>query len=218
LNSSLFEVSWEVANKVGGIHTVVSTKARTLVERYGDHYIAIGPWLLSNERQDESFEAEPGLEDFAESCRALGVPIRIGRWKIPGRPRTILVEFSSLFAQKDPILSGLWDRHQVDSITGGWDYVEPVLFGWAAGIVIERWWQEFIAPQRGKAVAQFHEWMTGSGLLLLESRVPAIGTVFTTHATMLGRALSATGHSPEDGLGEKRPRTLLAENARDLEK
>ena len=203
MNSSLFEVSWEVANKVGGIHTVVSTKARTLVERYGDQYIAIGPWLLSNERQEEAFEPEAGFEDFAESCRALGVPIRVGRWKIPGRPRTILVEFSSLFAQKDPILAGLWDRHQVDSITGGWDYVEPVLFGWAAGLVIELWWQEFIAPVRGRAVAQFHEWMTGSGLLLLESRVPAIGTVFTTHATMLGRALSATGHSPEQGLGTK---------------
>ena len=200
MNSSLFEVSWEVANKVGGIHTVVSTKARTLVERYGDQYIAIGPWLLSNERQEEAFEPESGFEDFAESCRALGVPIRVGRWKIPGRPRTILVEFSSLFAQKDPILAGLWDRHQVDSITGGWDYVEPVLFGWAAGLVIELWWQEFIAPVRGTAVAQFHEWMTGSGLLLLESRVPSIGTVFTTHATMLGRALSAT----------RRPGVLLA--------
>ncbi|HTF88825.1 MAG TPA: alpha-glucan family phosphorylase [Planctomycetota bacterium] len=205
MNSSLFEVSWEVVNKVGGIHTVVSTKARTLVERYGDHYIAIGPWLLANERQEEAFEPEAGFEGFAESCRALGVPVRVGRWKIPGRPRTILVEFSGLFAQKDPILAGLWDRHQVDSITGGWDYVEPVLFGWAAGMVIELWWQEFIAPAHGRAVAQFHEWMTGSGLLLLESRVPSIGTVFTTHATMLGRALSATGHSPEEGLGTKTP-------------
>ncbi len=203
MNDSLFEVSWEVANKVGGIHTVVSTKARTLVARHGDNYIAIGPWLLSNERQEEAFEAEAGFEDFAESCRSLGVPIRVGRWRIPGRPRTILIEFSSLFAQKDPILAGLWDRHQVDSLTGGWDYVEPVLFGWAAGLVIERWWQEFIAPSRGRAIAQFHEWMTGSGLLLLESRIPAIGTVFTTHATMLGRALSATGHSPEQGLGDK---------------
>lgn len=205
MSSTLFEVSWEVANKVGGIHTVVSTKARTLVERYGDSYVAIGPWLLSNDRQEQAFEPEPGFEAFAESCRALGVPVKVGRWKIPGRPRTILVEFSSLFAQKDPILAGLWDRHQVDSLTGGWDYVEPVLFGWAAGLVIERWWQDFVAPQHGRAVAQFHEWMTGSGLLLLETRVPAIGTVFTTHATMLGRALSATGHSPERGLAGRTP-------------
>jgi phosphorylase/glycogen(starch) synthase len=129
---SLFEVSWEVANKVGGIHTVVSTKARTLVHSYGDQYIAIGPWLLSNEGQEQAFEPEPGFESFAESCRALGVPIKVGRWKIPGRPRTILVEFSGLFAQTDPILAGLWDRHQVDSLTGGWDYIEPVLFGWSS--------------------------------------------------------------------------------------
>ncbi|MBK8179666.1 MAG: alpha-glucan family phosphorylase [Planctomycetes bacterium] len=208
MNTTLFEVSWEVANKVGGIHTVVSTKARTLTQRFGDQYVAIGPWLLSNERQEEAFEPEAGFEEFAESCRALGVPVRVGRWRIPGRPRTILVEFSGLFAQKDPILAGLWERHQVDSITGGWDYVEPVLFGWAAGMVIERWWQEFVAPSHGRAVAQFHEWMTGSGLLLLESRIPSIGTIFTTHATMLGRALSATGHSPEEGLGERTPEEL----------
>ena len=27
----IFEVSWEVCNKIGGIHTVISTKSLTLV-------------------------------------------------------------------------------------------------------------------------------------------------------------------------------------------
>src|SRR5687768_11666017 len=141
---TLFEVSWEVCNKVGGIHTVVSTKARTLTQRLGDRYIALGPWLLSNQQQERAFEPESGFESFAESCRALGVPIQVGRWRIPGRPRTILVEFSKLFEQRATILTGLWDQYKVDSLTGGWDYLEPVLFGHAAGLVIERWWQEYL--------------------------------------------------------------------------
>ncbi|TAJ11138.1 MAG: alpha-glucan family phosphorylase, partial [Planctomycetota bacterium] len=202
---TLFEVSWEVCNKVGGIHTVLSTKAKTLVERMGDDYVAIGPWLMSSQSGPSMFEEEPGFEEFGERCRAMGVPVRVGRWKIPGRPRTILVEFSGLFAQKDGILSGLWERFHVDSLFGGWDYVEPVLFGHAAGLVIEKWWQERLAPQRGEAVAQFHEWMTGSGLLYLGAHVPAIGTVFTTHATMLGRSIASRGVQPVEGLAGRTP-------------
>jgi len=204
---ALFEVSWEVCNKVGGIHTVVSTKAKTLVSRFGDQYIAIGPWLLSSGQAHvrEQFEEESGFEEFSESCRSLGIPVRIGRWRIPGRPRTILVEFSSLFAQKDAILSGLWERHQVDSIAGAWDYVEPTLFGHAAGIVIEKWFRERLDPRRARAVAQFHEWMTGSGILHLEDNAPEIGTVFTTHATMLGRSIASGGVSTEAGLEGRTP-------------
>jgi phosphorylase/glycogen(starch) synthase len=199
---TLFETSWEVCNKVGGIHTVVSTKAKTLVERFGDEYVAIGPWLLSGAaaRDEDVFEEEAGFEEFAEGCRALGVPVRVGRWKIPGRPRTILVEFSGLFAQKDAILSRLWEAYRVDSLFGDWDYVEPVLFGHAAAIVIEKWHAERTLPARRGAVAQFHEWMTGSGMLRLKEHAPSIGTVFTTHATILGRSLAAGGVTPLEGL------------------
>ncbi|MFO1052182.1 MAG: alpha-glucan family phosphorylase [Planctomycetota bacterium] len=198
----VFEISWEVCNKVGGIHTVLSSKAKTAVARYGDDYITVGPWLLSDTHRRSAFEPEAGHEAFVDACRALGLPVQIGRWNIPGRPRCILVEFSSLYAQKNDVLARLWEDSQVDSIEGGWDYVEPVLFGWAAGKVLEEYWERYIAPGHRRAVAQAHEWMTGAALLYLKRRVPAIGTVFTTHATMLGRALSSLGQSPEDGLGE----------------
>lgn len=201
----LFEVSWEVCNKVGGIHTVMSTKAKTLVERLGDDYVCVGPWLLNNPESDRAFEESPGFEAFAESCRALGVPVRVGRWRIPSSPRVVLVEFSGLFESKDDILAKLWETYGVDSITSGWDYHEPVMFGHAAALVIERWYEEFLAPRRQVAVAQFHEWMTGSGLLELKRNQPAIGTVFTTHATMLGRSLSSTGVQPEAGLAGDTP-------------
>lgn len=184
----LFEISWEVCNKVGGIHTVLSSKAVTAVEQYGDDYITIGPQLLGGTGALPPFDEEPGFEEFAQGCRAIGVPVRVGRWRIPGRPRCILVGFSGLYEQKNGILAGLWERHRVDSIAGDWDYVEPVLFSIAAGMVIERWWEEFLAPFHRRAVVQAHEWMTGASLLYLQERIPSIGTVFTTHATKIGRA------------------------------
>ena len=209
---TLFEVSWEVCNKVGGIYTVLSTKAKTLVDRMGDDYIAVGPWLLSEAEHDIPFDEDARADSFAESCRDMGVPVRIGRWRIPGSPRTILVEFSRLYDQKDDVLSELWEDFGVDSISGSWDYVEPVLFGHAVGRVIEKWWQEKLAPQHKRAVVHAHEWMTGSSLLYVKQRVPALGTVFTTHATMLGRSLSSLGHSPEDGLGDSTAEQLAEDN------
>ena len=119
----LFEISWEVCNKVGGIHTVLSSKAVTAVERFGDDYITIGPQLHGGTGVQPPFDDEPGHDDFIQSCRLMGIPVRIGRWRIPGRPRCILVGFSGMYEQKDGILAGLWERHQVDSIAGDWDYI-----------------------------------------------------------------------------------------------
>jgi len=209
---SLFEISWEVCNKVGGIHTVLVTKAATQVARFGDDYIAVGPWLLGENEREAPLDDEPGHEAFCEACRQMGLPVRVGRWRIPGRPRTLLIEFSSLYEHKDELLGELWEDYQVDSLQGDWDYVEPVTFGIAAGRVIERWWEEYLAPHHRRAVVQSHEWMTSASLLHLKRSLPSVGTVFTTHATMLGRALASLGQSPEHGLGERTPEELAEEN------
>ncbi len=204
----VFEISWEVCNKVGGIHTVLSSKAKTAVDRFHDDYICVGPLLLTGAGQQPPFDDEAGHEEFIQSCRAAGLPVRVGRWRIAGRPRCILVGFSSLFEQKDGILAGLWERHKVDSIAGDWDYVEPILFATAAAMVIEKWWEEHLAPFHRRAVVHAHEWMTGAALLYLKERIPSIGTVFTTHATMLGRAIASLGIDPSQGLGDKTPQQL----------
>jgi phosphorylase/glycogen(starch) synthase len=209
---TLFEVSWEVCNKVGGIHTVVSTKARSLVDRMGDDYVAVGPWLLSSSESNSEFEEEAGFEAFCESCMEIGIPVRVGRWRIPGRPRVLLIEFSRLYEKKDGVLTGLWENFRVDSLHGGWDYVEPVLFGHAAALVIELWWEEYLAPKHRRAVVNAHEWMTASALLYLKKQVPSVGTVFTTHATVLGRTLSSHGESPDDGLGGRTPDEIAQEH------
>ncbi len=210
MTHALFEVSWEVCNKIGGIHTVLTSKAKTAVARYGDDYVTIGPWLLADaEKRDLLFEEEPGFAEFGDACRQLGLPVRVGRWRIPGRPRCILVEFSSLYDRKDDLLADLWKHFQVDSIEGDWDYVEPVLFGLAAAQVVQEWWERHLAPLHKRAIVHAHEWMTGSALLHLKRHSPAIATVFTTHSTTLGRALSALGESPhDDELDDRSPAEL----------
>ena len=188
----LFEVSWEVCNKVGGIHTVIATKALTIVEQLKDHYIAIGPDV---HREDIALEFEEDLNLYKAWRQTLyneGIRIRIGRWKVKGSPLTILVDFSSLFNSKDDVLKFLWESYRVDSISGQWDYIEPVLFGCAAAKVIESYIATFCSMS-DTIVAHFHEWMTSSGGLYLQKQLPYVATVFTTHATVMGRSIAGNG-------------------------
>jgi len=186
----LFEVSWEVCNKVGGIYTVVATKAPGIQQEYGNNYIVIGPDVWKETSQNPEFTEDKSIfRTWRERAENEGLRIKIGRWNIKGRPIAILVDFTQYFTAKDRILSEFWEKYKLDSITGSWDYFEPALFGYAAGKVIESFY-EFSLTAQDKIVAQFHEWMTGSGILYLNDRVPQIGTVFTTHATVVGRCIA----------------------------
>ncbi len=186
----LFEVGWEVCNKVGGIHTVISTKASSLIDELKDNYILIGPDVWRDtEHNPEFIEDNQLFLSWRNKASEEGLNVRIGRWNIPCKPIAIIVDFTKLIPQKDEVLKKFWEEFKVDSITGQWDYIEPALFGYAAGRVIESFTQ-FHLSARHRIVAQFHEWMTGTGLLYLKSKVPQIGTVFTTHATVLGRCIA----------------------------
>ena len=189
-NGYLFEVSWEVCNKVGGIYTVIASKLREATAAYGDRYILLGPDLKTNLEFEET--EDPFWERIREGVAIKEIPCRFGRWKIPGEPRVILVGFGKKY-NKDQLLFRIWEDYGVDSIAGGWDYVEPVMFSHACGEVIETLYNLLARPQEASAVAQFHEWMCGAGLLCLKSRAPEIATVFTTHATILGRSLAGSG-------------------------
>ena len=185
----LFEVSWEVCNKVGGIHTVLSTKAQTAKGKFGDRYLLLGP-DLQHEGANPEFEEDPDLlKNWRQSLYGMGVRIRVGRWKIKGEPMAVLVDFTSLFPRKDEILKRLWEDYHVDSISGQWDYIEPVLFGYAAGMVIASYVENF-CPATEKVAAHFHEWMTAAGGLYLRRNAPYVATLFTTHATVMGRCIA----------------------------
>jgi phosphorylase/glycogen(starch) synthase len=186
----LFETSWEVCNKVGGIYTVITSKVREALTAYGDRYFLLGPDLETNLEFEETDEA--CWTRIREGTAIQELPCRFGRWKIPGEPKVILVGFGKKY-DKDQLLYRIWEDYGVDSIAGGWDYVEPVMFGYACGEVIATIYNLLARPLREPAVAQFHEWMSGAGLLALKKKAPEIGTVFTTHATVLGRSLSGAG-------------------------
>jgi glycogen phosphorylase/synthase len=186
----LFEVSWEVCNKVGGIHTVVSTKSVALKNDFEDRLILIGPDLVREDGENPEFQRDNNLfKDWAEQAAREGLRIKIGRWKIPSQPIVILLDFSEFFGHKDYIFSRLWEDYKLDSLSGQWDYIEPALFGYACGKLIESFIKHNLTIHH-KIVAQFHEWMTGTGILYLKKNLPQVATAFTTHATALGRSLA----------------------------
>ena len=189
----LFETSWEVCNMVGGIYTVLSTKSNVMRELLGDHYITVGPDVVKEAHETLYFVEDNELfPEWRERALAQGLKFRIGRWKIESSPIAILVDYTPLYQTKNEILGHLWEQYELDSIRGQWDYIEPVLFGYAAGQVIENFCN-FNLPQASNIVAHFHEWMTGSGVLYLKEHCPQI-------ATYVGRAISGNGLPLYDNL------------------
>jgi len=207
----IFEVSWEVCNKIGGIHTVIATKLKSIQPDYGDKYMFIGPELNKDTDGNTEFIEDKDLyPDWKESMAKEGIVIRIGRWKIIGTPIAILIDFTALFSQKNEILAKLWEEYQLDSISGQWDYIEPVLFGYAAGKVVDSF-DKYYLDFNTKVTAHFHEWMTGAGILYLHSQAPHISRVFTTHATVLGRSIAGNGLNLYDDMEAYNPDVVSAE-------
>ena len=198
----LFEVSWEVCNKVGGIHTVVATKALNMSADYGRNHIMVGPDVWMDESQNPEFAEDPILfRAWKKEAASEGLRVKVGRWNVPGNPIAILVDFSSLVSKKDEIFAHLWEDFKLDSLSGQWDYVESALFGYASGKVIESFVNFNLQPHH-KVIAQFHEWMTGAGVLYLKSKNLSVGTVFTTHATVVGRCLACNNMPLYDSLSQ----------------
>ncbi|MBR0499548.1 MAG: alpha-glucan family phosphorylase [Bacteroidales bacterium] len=197
----LFETSWEVCNKVGGIHTVIATKALYLGTSFKkNHHIHIGPDVWRDVAQNPEFTEDPALfRSWRAKAAEEGLRLRVGHWNVAGNPVAILVDFTTFIGHKDDILTEFWKRFGVDSISGNWDYIESALFGYAAGKVIESFVRYNVKPHE-KVVAQFHEWMTGAGLLYIRMSNLPIGTIFTTHATVIGRCVAGKNIPLYDGL------------------
>ncbi len=196
----LFEVSWEVCNKVGGIYTVIATKSLYLKTQLHTHHILIGPDVWMDTKSNPDFIEDQHLyAPWKNHAAGEGLRVRIGKWNVPGSPTAILVDFKQFITKQNDILSQYWVDFKVDSITGNWDYKENVLFGYAAGRVIESFYR-FNLSQSDKVVAQFHEWQTGAGLLYLKKTNLPIATVFTTHATVMGRCIAGNNQPLYDSL------------------
>ncbi len=190
----LFETSWEVCNKVGGIYAVLSTKAKTLQKRYKDNLIFIGPDLWSAENPSPSFiEGKTSLAVWQHDTKLpSGVKVRVGRWDVPGKPVAVLVTYDALYPYKNELYAEMWNRYGVDSLHAYGDYDESCIFAYAAALVIESIVKWKNNPDLN-VVAHFDEWTTGMGLLHVKANLPQVATVFTTHATSIGRSICGNG-------------------------
>ena len=188
----LFETSWEVCNKVGGIYAVLSTKAKTLQKSYKDKVVFIGPDLWADGHVSPYFiETKTPLDAWArQASLPAGMPVRTGRWNVPGKPLVVLVNYHNLYPYKNNLYADMWARFGVDSLHGYGDYDESCMFAYAAALVIENM-VKWSGAQR--VVAHFDEWTTGMGLLYVKANLPQVATVFTTHATSIGRSISGNG-------------------------
>ena len=190
----IFESSWEVCNKVGGIYTVLSSRAKTLQEQLKDHIIFIGPDFWKENESPYFKEEKSLLAEWQWEAKEQGLKVRVGRWTVPGEPIAILVDFTPYFEQKNEIYGWLWENYGVDSLHGYGDYDEASMFSYAAALVVESLYnfgvEKKTISKKTRIIYHANEWMCGLGALYINNRLPQIGTIFTTHATSIGRSIA----------------------------
>lgn len=185
----IFESSWEVCNKVGGIYTVLSTRAKTLQDEMKDHIIFIGPDFWK-ENESPYFQEDKALfANWQWEAKEQGLKVRVGRWTVPGEPIAILVDFTPFFEKKNEIYGMIWEDYGVDSLHAYGDYDEASMFSYAAALVVESYYNHF-GLQDKQVIYHANEWMCGLGALYINKNLPQIGTIFTTHATSIGRSIA----------------------------
>ncbi len=186
----IFETSWEVCNKVGGIYTVLSTRAKTLQTSHKDRLIFIGPDIWIDKENPLFIEIDSLYKPWRLHAKEEEkLSVRVGRWNIPSNPIVILVDFKSFFDIKNQIYTNAWNEFQVDSLHAYGDYDEASMFSYASGRVAESFYRYNLLAE-DRVIYQAHEWMAGLGALYLQSSVPEIATIFTSHATSIGRSIA----------------------------
>lgn len=222
-NDLLFESSWEVCNKIGGIYTVLSTKANVLKKSFGDNLVFIGPDVWSADKPSPYFREFPSLLKGAQKslCLPFGITIRVGRWLVPGKPIAVLVKFDAVYPELNGIFGTMWEKYRVDSLHGYGDYNEGCAFGIACACVVDAL-TKFLKKDPKKVIAHFDEWTSAMGLLYLQTFAPEIATVFTTHATSIGRSICSNDKPLYDYFenynGDQMARELNMESKHSLEK
>ena len=185
----IFETSWEVCNKVGGIYTVLSTRAKTLQEIMRDRIVFIGPDCFNGEENSYFFEDKALFNDWLAVAKHDGVSLKIGRWNTPGTPIAFLVDFKASYADKNKFYGELWERYGVDSLHAYGDYDDSAMFSYATAKVVESFFRFYLCNCTN-VIFHANEWQTGFAALALQHDVPEIATIFTTHATGIGRSIA----------------------------
>ncbi len=195
-DNTLFEISWEVCNKVGGIHTVIVSKAKQVKRVFNENYFLVGPYLNSNNPEFIEKGIPEKFEPVINELQERGIIPHFGKWRINNiEVNTILIDFKNASKNINDIKGKIWENFKIDSLnTNYYDWDEPILFSYCAGIVIEK--MNNILNRT--ILIQAHEWLSGGAILYLKSleninEREKYKCVFTTHATMLGRSLCGNG-------------------------
>ncbi len=191
MDKFLIEVSFEAGNKVGGIWTVLTSKSAYIKKQFGENYLAIG-FYNPNQAAVEFIESPPPqyIKDAVGNIKIDGVKIYFGKWSSANDVNLILIDAKE-FENKhlNEVKKDFWDNFKIDSLNSPSDYNEPLAWSYAAGAVIEALSKTIKQP----LVVQVHEWLSASSILYLKYKNVKVPTVFTVHATVLGRAISYSG-------------------------
>lgn len=196
----LVECGWEVCWQLGGIYTVLRSKAPAMMSRWGDDYLLLGPYNPATAAVE--FEEQPAEGVIKETLAVLArmnIPARYGRWLITGRPQVVLLDIFACMDRLGEFKRRLWDDHRI-SCPDDPETHNVIVFGYMAA----EFFQHLTGILKHKrdtgadtgvftwpVIGHFHEWMAGVAVPVLKHRRVPVRTVFTTHATLLGRYLSA---------------------------
>lgn len=188
----LFEISWDFGSCANQIAKTIENKSLLSEQTYRNRYFIVSPCLPTH---PPLFKAVIN-EHFSNIQAALekrGLICQIGYWNIPCKPTVILVNFQNRH-NPEQLLFEYWQNYQVDSITGQWDYIEPVIFGTACAEVVETVFEELAKPG-DNAIAHIHQWTAGAALLRLKKSCKKVATVYTNYSTVVGKALTNDGRN-----------------------
>ncbi|XP_056409803.1 glycogen [starch] synthase, liver-like [Hyla sarda] len=187
----LFEISWEVTNKVGGIYTVIQTKAKITAEEWGENYFLIGPYSEQNVQTQVEICDPPraALRKAMDALQAQGCQVYFGRWLIDGSPYVLLFDIGSAAWNLDRWKGDFWEACTVGIPFHDREANDALLFGSLTAWFLKELTDQF--QDKPNVIAHFHEWQAGAGLILSRFRKLPVATIFTTHATLLGRYLCA---------------------------
>lgn len=196
---ALLEASWEVCNKVGGIHTVLTTKMANAQGLFGDRYLAIGPKTGDQALSFHPQELPPDWQPIVDRLNQLGISLEYGTWLTDGSPQVVLIDATGLAPKLDEYKQRFWEEYQLDSLNASHDVDEPLLWSLGVGHFVQAYADTFNQP----VTFHGHEWLCAGAFLLIKH--DAIRTIFTTHATILGRSLVSRGVDIYSTINEIKP-------------
>nr|WIM01506.1 glycogen synthase [Limnephilus lunatus] len=195
-NRWTFEVAWEAANKVGGIYTVIRSKAYISTEEMGEQYCLLGPYkefTARTEVEEAEFPENNPLSVAVNAMRSQGYKLHTGTWLVDGNPQVVLFDIGSGAWRLDEYKQELWSSCNLGIPHLDIEANDAVILGYMVAQFIQEFRNaaESWCDSPPRIVTHFHEWQAGVGLIALRSRHVDVATVFTTHATLLGRYLCA---------------------------